>query len=281
MAEAVLWGWIKTHGCPRILHSDQGTEFTNNIMKDLCGKLQIGQSFSSVLHPQSNGLVERRMRIILTYLRKYLDASQFPNNWVEHLPGLEFSHNSGHHTALKFTPYLLAYARKPNLPSDLLGYPVVPSKTYSDNVFDQRLTLFRKVCEERLRHLRQGHLKNKKYFDATATDYRPSVNDVVYVRGKSGKVGQFQKFMPLFLGPFIVTRVDGYTVLIRDMHSGKLRNVNINRLKPTPFSKFHLDPSAFQEKELPVAPVLIPDRELEHVTDGSPPALDFDEDEEQ
>ena len=102
---------------------------------------------------------------------------------------------------------------------------------------------------------------------------------MVYVRGKSGKVGQFQKFMPLFLGPFIVTKVDRYTVLIRDMHSGKLRNVNINRLKPTPFSKFHLDPSAFQEKELPVAPVLIPDRELEHVTDGSPPALDFDEDE--
>ena len=102
---------------------------------------------------------------------------------------------------------------------------------------------------------------------------------MVYVRGKSGKVGQFQKFMPLFLGPFIVTKVDRYTVLIRDMHSGKLRNVNINRLKPTPFSQFHLDPSAFQEKELPVAPVLVPDRELEHVPDDSPPALDFDEDE--
>ena len=30
---------------------------------------------------------------------------------------------------------------------------------------------------------------------------------------------------------------------------------------------------------MPVTPVLVPDRELEHVTDGTPPALEFDEDE--
>nr|GEZ75171.1 reverse transcriptase domain-containing protein [Tanacetum cinerariifolium] len=49
-------------GIPGEIISDNGKQFADNSFKDLCDKLNITQHFSSVKHPQSNGLVEKANR---------------------------------------------------------------------------------------------------------------------------------------------------------------------------------------------------------------------------
>ncbi|GJT63997.1 reverse transcriptase domain-containing protein [Tanacetum coccineum] len=49
-------------GILREIVSDNGKQFSDNPFKDWCEKVNITQRFTSVKHPQSNGLVERANR---------------------------------------------------------------------------------------------------------------------------------------------------------------------------------------------------------------------------
>ena len=44
---------------PKVIQSDQGTHFVNEVLKELTKRFQVKHSLSSLYHLQSNGLVER------------------------------------------------------------------------------------------------------------------------------------------------------------------------------------------------------------------------------
>ena len=76
VAEQFLQTWIMKHGCPVLVVSDQGSEFTAAVFTSLLSKLHVQHIMSSTAHPQSNGQVERKNRVILSYLRKFLGGKQ-------------------------------------------------------------------------------------------------------------------------------------------------------------------------------------------------------------
>ena len=51
--------YFRHNGFPRCLMSDQGKEFCNNILKEMCYYLNIKKVRTTPYHPQSNGTVER------------------------------------------------------------------------------------------------------------------------------------------------------------------------------------------------------------------------------
>lgn len=46
-------------GMPHVLTSDQGTEFNNEVNKELTGLMGIDHRLTTAYHPQANGLDER------------------------------------------------------------------------------------------------------------------------------------------------------------------------------------------------------------------------------
>lgn len=59
---------ISTHisyrlGFPRVLISDQGREFVNHVVDDICKILAIDHRMSAAYHPQTNGLTERQVHV--------------------------------------------------------------------------------------------------------------------------------------------------------------------------------------------------------------------------
>ena len=85
--------WIGLFGPPLMINADQGKEFDNQLFQTLAADFGSRITFSSVMHPQSNGMVERRMREILQYLRKFIETTDC-NNWKDKLAGLQFAYNS-------------------------------------------------------------------------------------------------------------------------------------------------------------------------------------------
>ncbi|KAJ8300419.1 hypothetical protein KUTeg_021938 [Tegillarca granosa] len=84
---------------PKILQSDQGSEFKGSVIK-LCSELNTKLIYSSSGHPQSQGKSERSHRtwkeklqrdILLTKTRRDCD-------WVTGLPALQRIYNEGWHT---------------------------------------------------------------------------------------------------------------------------------------------------------------------------------------
>ena len=63
--------WIARHGCPLTFQSDNGTAFAGELTKELMRRSQVAQTHSTTYHPQTNGLVERQKRTLVSMLRVY------------------------------------------------------------------------------------------------------------------------------------------------------------------------------------------------------------------
>src|ERR1044072_5571685 len=50
---------ICRHGCPKVLLTDQGTHFVNELLDSLCTRLGVKHNLSTAYRPQTNGLTER------------------------------------------------------------------------------------------------------------------------------------------------------------------------------------------------------------------------------
>jgi transposase InsO family protein len=58
-APVVAEAWVVRYGSPRLLHQDNGCEFTVDVFVELCKLLGIARTTTTPYYPQSNGQVER------------------------------------------------------------------------------------------------------------------------------------------------------------------------------------------------------------------------------
>ena len=60
------------HGPPTYLHSDNGSEFVNSFVKQVCTKFTVKMKCGRPYHPQSQGQVENLNRRVKNCLRHFL-----------------------------------------------------------------------------------------------------------------------------------------------------------------------------------------------------------------
>ncbi|KAL0220695.1 hypothetical protein RCL1_000549 [Eukaryota sp. TZLM3-RCL] len=96
-------------GLPQEIHSDRGPEFNNDVLKKLFELLAIEQSFSVPHHHQSNGMVERKNRDVLSLLRKLLLTYQSYNSWSSLVPLIQVILNSSVNSITGCTPSSLLF----------------------------------------------------------------------------------------------------------------------------------------------------------------------------
>jgi transposase InsO family protein len=93
-------------GVPRELTIDNGKQFDCYTFKEYCKSLGTQEKFSSVYHPQSNGVVKRANGLIFSGIKKFL-FDQKKGKWIDELPRVIWSHNTTMSRATKFTLFRL------------------------------------------------------------------------------------------------------------------------------------------------------------------------------
>ncbi len=93
VAHAIVSHLICPYTTPRVLLSDNGTEFKNQILADICSQYNIKQTFIIAHHPASNGLVERTNRNILEISRHLTGHLHDQSINEEHTPGNALHHS--------------------------------------------------------------------------------------------------------------------------------------------------------------------------------------------
>ena len=121
MADILLEEFMFRYGIPHQIHSDQGSEFDSELIRELCKLLRIHKTRTTAYHPQSDGQVERANRTIKALLSSMVNDSM--DDWDERLPYATFAYRTSTHATTKCTPNLLMLGREINLPIDLLHPP--------------------------------------------------------------------------------------------------------------------------------------------------------------
>ena len=96
-------------GCCKVLISDQGREFVNEVNDELLHLTGTDHRIAPAYHPQTNGLIERFNQTLQVSLVKLINNSQ--NDWDEHLPAVLFAYRTSVHKATKLSPFEMMYCR--------------------------------------------------------------------------------------------------------------------------------------------------------------------------
>ena len=99
------------------MRSDNGKEFNNIQIDELCDELGIKHEFSSTYTPQQNGVVERRNRMVVEMARCMLAHKNLPYKfWAEAVNTAVYILNRCPTKAVENeTPYEVWYKRKPEV----------------------------------------------------------------------------------------------------------------------------------------------------------------------
>lgn len=93
---------FQTEGPPRKLHTDNGTEFKNSFLNELCAQFNVKRRFGRARHPQSQGQIERFNGTLKNRLRKALDGD---GRWIDMLDEVVYQYNCTKHRAIDKVPF--------------------------------------------------------------------------------------------------------------------------------------------------------------------------------
>ena len=216
-------------GIPKKMVSDQGTQFTSNLMTEISRLLSINQITTTPYHAMANGLVERFNGTLKQMLKKMcMDA---PLEWDRYLPAVLFAYREVPQDSTKFSPFEMLYGRSVRGPMEIL------KQVWTDDVPDEETrNTYQYVLELRERlaqtcqlaheELRKAKMVQKNYYDRKARERKMVAGDKVLLLLPSDN----KKLLMQWKGPFEVVEPIGqndYKILIY----GKVRTFHANMLK--------------------------------------------------
>lgn len=234
VAQCIFEDYIKQHGVPEIIHTDQGRQFESDLIKHLCSQLGIEKTRTSLYHAQCDGMVERLNQTLKDQLAKYI--CERGGEWDRYLPQVELAYNSSVHSSTGFSPFFLAHGREPRLPVEILlnCSPAVTSCTpgtpadYARDVTTHLSYAFRDAAVQ--------STAAKRQYDKKTFFHPHKPGDLVFLDDPAQKQN---KLAPKWKGPYkILRRMDkddsaGVTYEIIDPRNPQSRRwvVHHNRLK--------------------------------------------------
>jgi transposase InsO family protein len=249
VANALLRNWICRHGLPKVILSDNGSDFVSDMFAEICRVLGIKRKLTSTYHPASNGITERSNHDISDMVSHRCNEHQ--NDWDEWLPFIMWSHNSSINRTTGYTPYEALYARICRIPTDIDVTPPLDVGTERANnihYYDYINELKHKLEVTHLtilQHLRAAGDKYVQLRNRARGLHTYNIGDSVLLFLPRLRTGQASKLSSRWFGPYIIigqpSPVTFDLQLLPPLFSSKYSGVhglnyqngiNVSRLKP-------------------------------------------------
>ena len=124
--------------------SDQGTEFTGDLIAAMCKLLGIEKIRTTPYHPQGNGSAERVHQTLQRMIGK-LDPEK-RRKWPEHIGSMVIAYNATRSQVTGYSPYFLMFGWRPRLPVDLL-FPTVNNREWTRTINEYVKALYEQLRE--------------------------------------------------------------------------------------------------------------------------------------
>ena len=227
VAHALITQVFLKFGPPRTILSDNGREFKNELLSEICRQFNVKQAFVKAYHPASNGLVERANRKILEALRPVVGSlGETWEDWLEHVGSCINGHSC---SSTGRSPHYIIFGKELRLPYELLNAPQSPVYDAEDYCKSQ-FRVFSDIHREVKQCLTdsKGEMTAKQHQNAKPITFKQG--DIVMLVEPERR----NKLDPRFDGPFIITNeLYGNSFEIYDPKSKRVLMEHADNLKKT------------------------------------------------
>ena len=222
-ADAIYEKLILEHTCPQILLSENGKEFTNDLLAYVWEQHNIEQLFISHYMPQSNGKTENFNHFLKASIRKLCQDDMASADQV--IDQILLAYRCCPHTSTGEPPFFLVFNRDPTLPIHKLIKPV---ETYiGEKDIAKRIEQSCIILSTAAKMLPKKHSDQKKSKNHRPSKHPFQVGDLVLVK-KHNKAKLELKWEP---GYKITKLPTDWTAVIENQLTGNSRHFNVTDLK--------------------------------------------------
>lgn len=218
VAKAIVEHFLLRYGICKVIKTDLGSEYVNQILDEICTILNIDRKKSTPFHHESLGSIERNHRVLNEFFR----TSSANDDWERHLPYYVFSYNTTPSTVHGFTPFELVFGKLPRLSflRNQTHTPVYNLDNYASEM-RQRLQHSQNVARDRLISAKnsQNYKTNKQL---QPCNFR--LGDFVKVLSDATT-----KWDRPYRGPYEIVGIDGVNSFVNI--NGKHVKLHNNRLE--------------------------------------------------
>ena len=225
---------ISRFGLPLQILSDNGKEFDNVVLKEICRLLEIDKVRTTVYKPSTNGGVERFHRTLNAMIGKVVAVNQ--KDWDEHLPSVMAAYRASRHETTGYSPNFMMFGRENSAPLDVVfGVPEEDREFYKshDEFVERKMDVMRRAYLLARESTGVSAGRNKRNYDVRVKAGRYQVGQWAYYYSPRRYVGRSPKWQRMYSGPYLVTEVLGpVNVRIQLSRRSQPFVTHIDKLKP-------------------------------------------------
>ena len=217
-------------GVPKEILTDQGSNFTSQLLKEVYRLLSIKPIRTSPYHPQTDGLVERFNQTLKAMLRR--TATDEGKDWDKLIPYVLFAYREVPQSSTGFSPFELVYGHAVRGPLDVLKETWESHPRSSESIVSYVLSVQERLAKMSAlarENLQKAQKMQKRWYDQHAREREFSSGENVLVLLPTSS----NKLLAKWMGPYPVLRKVSPVSYEVDMydHAKRKRIFHVNMLR--------------------------------------------------
>jgi hypothetical protein len=236
--------WIGIFGCPEELVSDNGTQFSNELIDNLLELMNTRDLKIHAYSKEENAIVERANKEVLRHLRAICYDKKAKTIWYSALPLVQRIMNAQVHRSIGVSPSHIIFGNAFKLDRGFLEAKEnisTNNQTYSEHLIkllDAQEYII-KLAQKQQQETDEFHIKQREPENVTSFP----INSFVLVNYENELHKPPSKLHTFRRGPLQVMKIDGNVYTLKNLVTNKLEDFHVKLLKPFVFNKDLIDPS--------------------------------------
>jgi putative transposase len=258
--------WIGHYGIPGELLTDNGKQYTADIIEQLCELLQLDHLTIMPYSHQENAIVERANREVNRILRAIVFDMRVKKDWSLYLPLVGRVMNSMKHSSIGCAPADILFGKSVDLNRGLFPDKARLSQTTGEPLNEYLSKLLsvqgaiieiaqKTQYETSAEHIQKKLVKGDRPYDLKVDDWviLEIPNTFTSLDNRLDKLSMHYR------GPYLVKEIDGSAFLLKNLATNAVFTANQAHLHPFNYESEYTDPATVQrhvEQEFLVEEIL-------------------------
>jgi hypothetical protein len=247
--------WISHYGIPGELLTDNGKQYTADVIEQLCELLQLDHLTIMPYSHQENAIVERANREVNRILRAIIFDMKVKKDWSLYIPLVGRVMNSMKHSSIGCAPANILFGNSVDLNRGLFpdkerlslteGEPLNEYLSKLLSIQGTIVEIAQKTqLETSAEHIQKKLVKGDVPYDLKVDDWviLEIPNTFTSLDNRPDKLSMHYK------GPYLVKAIDGSTFSLKNVATNTVFNANQAHIHPFNYDSEHTDPAAVQRQ---------------------------------